>query len=150
MTSKMLMEILKTQDLNLDLLIKSLEEQKKAIVRNDYEGLRKLLDDEQRLLKEISIEEANRIKAVNTLVEQFSIEVKNNSLAELMKAGRKYFPNDFKELQFVRSSLGEKIKKIMNLNSQLKNIISFSRQMVKELIMIIAGPNKHSLVNRRV
>jgi hypothetical protein len=146
----MLMEILKTQDLNLDLLIKSLEEQKKAIVRNDYEGLRKLLDDEQRLLKEISIEEANRIKAVNTLVEQFSIEVKNNSLAELMKAGRKYFPNDFKELQFVRSSLGEKIKKIMNLNSQLKNIISFSRQMVKELIMIIAGPNKHSLVNRRV
>ena len=58
MTSKMLMEILKTQDLNLDLLIKSLEEQKKAIVHNDYEGLRKLLDDEQRLLKEISIEEA--------------------------------------------------------------------------------------------
>ena len=150
MNAQLLIASLKAQEVNLDLLIEALEEQKYAIIRNDYIALEEAIINEQKILKNIDREEASRFKIVKEIARQMSIELKVNSIDNLIINGKSHFGKELKELEKVRASVRAKLFKTKNINMQLKDIIEFSRNLIKETIMIIAGPNKHALVNKRV
>lgn len=156
MNAQILLASLKEQSLNLDLLIEALETQRRAIVQNDYIALEKALSNEQKILGRVEKEENTRVKIVKEIANQFSIELKENSLDSLMRTcltnpnGGKHFSAGLAEFEKVHSSMKEKLILLSRKNSQLKDLIEFSRNMIKETIMMLVGPNKRALVNKRV
>lgn len=150
MSTKLLLASLKTQEANLTLLIDALEGQKQAIIKNDYAMLENSIAREQKILASIEREELTRIKVVKDLANQFNLELKNNTLEDLFTIGSKHFEKEIMELSAIRKSLRDKINRIKNTNAQLKDVITFSRNLIKETMMIVAGSNKHVLVNKRV
>ncbi|MFA7418984.1 MAG: flagellar export chaperone FlgN [Melioribacteraceae bacterium] len=150
MSTKLLLASLKTQDANLSLLIDALEMQKQAIIKNDYTTLETAINNEQKILMDVEREETARGKVVKELAKSMNLDVHDNSLENLINKGSTHFGNDLKELNKVRVSLKEKALKIKNTNSQLKDVIEFSRNMIKETMMMLVGPNKHAIVNKRV
>lgn len=150
MNAKNLLASLKTQNSNLDQLLTSFEKQKLAIINNDFSLLESSINDEQKYLKLVEKEEANRLKIISEINKQNNLQVNNFSLAELLTKGSKLFENDAKEIQSLRKSLKEKAEKIKRLNSQLKDVIEFSRTLIKETMMLVASKNKNTIVNKRV
>ncbi|MBI5807997.1 MAG: flagellar export chaperone FlgN [Ignavibacteriales bacterium] len=150
MNSKILLASLKAQDSNLNQLLSSLEQQKTAIINNDFTTLESAINDEQKFLRLVEKEESNRLKIISDIIKQNSLQVNNHSLAELLNKSGKLFEADSKEIQSLRKSLKEKAEKIKRLNLQLKEVIEFSRTLIKETMMLIAAKNKNALVNKRV
>lgn len=150
MNSKILLASLKAQDSNLNQLLNSLEQQKTAIIKNDFSILETAINDEQKFLRLVEKEESNRLKIISDIIKQNNLQVNNHSLSELLKKSGKLFEADSKEIQSLRKSLKEKAEKIKQLNLQLKEVIEFSRTLIKETMMLIAAKNKNALVNKRV
>jgi hypothetical protein len=150
MSAQLLIASLKAQEINLDLLIEALEEQKYAILRNDYKALEEAIINEQKILKNINRDETSILKFIKEISEQLSLDLKIYSINNLILYGKSYFGNELNELEKVRASVRSKVFKTTNINLQLKDVIEFSRNLMKETMMIIAGQYKHSLVNKRV
>jgi hypothetical protein len=150
MNSKILLASLKAQDSNLNQLLSSLEQQKTAIINNDFATLESAINDEQKFLRLVEKEESNRLKIISDIIKQNSLQVNNHSLAELLNKSGKLFEADSKEIQSLRKSLKEKAEKIKRLNLQLKEVIEFSRTLIKETMMLVAAKNKNAIVNKRV
>jgi len=150
MNSKILLASLKAQDSNLNQLLSSLEQQKTAIINNDFATLESAINDEQKFLRLVEKEESNRLKIISDIIKQNSLPVNNHSLAELLNKSGKLFEADSKEIQSLRKSLKEKAEKIKRLNLQLKEVIEFSRTLIKETMMLVAAKNKNAIVNKRV
>jgi len=150
MNSKILLASLKAQDSNLNQLLNSLEQQKTAIINNDFATLESAINDEQKFLRLVDKEESNRLKIISDIIKQNSLQVNNHSLAELLNKSGKLFEADSKEIQSLRKSLKEKAEKIKRLNLQLKEVIEFSRTLIKETMMLVAAKNKNAIVNKRV
>lgn len=150
MNSKILLASLKAQDSNLNQLLNSLEQQKTAIIKNDFSTLESAINEEQKFLRLVEKEESNRLKIISDIIKQNNLQVNNHSLSELLKKSGKLFEADSKEIQSLRKSLKEKAEKIKQLNLQLKEVIEFSRTLIKETMMLIAAKNKNALVNKRV
>lgn len=150
MNSKILLASLKAQDSNLNQLLNSLEQQKTAIINNDFATLESAINDEQKFLRLVEKEESNRLKIISDIIKQNSLQVNNHSLAELLNKSGKLFEADSKEIQSLRKSLKEKAGKIKRLNLQLKEVIEFSRTLIKETMMLVAAKNKNAIVNKRV
>ena len=150
MNAQVLITSLKAQEVNLDLLIEALEEQKYAILRNDFIALEEAIINEQKILKNISREETSILRFIKDIGQQLSLDLKVYSINNLILYGRSYFGKELYELEKVRASVRAKVSKTANINIQLKDVIDFSRNLMKETMMIIAGQNKHALVNRRV
>jgi flagellar biosynthesis/type III secretory pathway chaperone len=150
MNPQLLVNSLKQQDSNLDELIEVLEEEKFAIVQNDYSTLEQVILKEQKVLKNVEREESNRIKIIKEIAGLYSLELPTPSVDNLLEQGKCYFGNETNELEKLRESINSKLGKIAQANSHLKNVIEFSRNMIKETVMMLVGPNKHKLVNKRV
>ena len=150
MNSQVLIASLKAQEVNLDLLIEALEEQKYAIIRNDYKTLEEAIINEQKILKNINREETSILNVIKEIAQQLSLDLKVYSINNLILHGKSYLGKELNELEKVRASVRVKVFKTSNINLQLKDVIEFSRNLMKETMMIIAGQNKHALVNKRV
>jgi uncharacterized protein YpuA (DUF1002 family) len=150
MSTKLLLASLKTQEINLSLLIDALDLQKQAIIKNDYTTLESALGKEQKILHDVEREETARIKVVRELANSFNLNLSDNTLENLFNQGSKHFGGDLNELHAVRSSIKEKVNRIKSTNTQLKDVIDFSRNMIKETMMLLVGSNKHAIVNKRV
>lgn len=150
MSAKLLITSLKTQDVNLNLLLDSLEQQKEAIIKNDFAQLENSINSEQVILRNIENEESTRVKVVRDIEKQFNLKLTDHTLEELLSKGGNIFNGEAKELVTLKKSLKEKAVKIKQLNTQLKDVIEFSRNLIKETMMIVAAKNKQALVNKRV
>ena len=150
MNAQLLINSLKQQDNNLDDLIEVLEEEKFAIVQNDYNALEQVILKEQKVLKTVEREESNRIKIIKEIAGLYSLELSSPTVDNLLKYGKNYFVNEASELNKLRKSIKIKLGKISQTNSNLKSVIEFSRNMIKETVLMLVGPNKHKLVNKRV
>lgn len=150
MNAKNLLQTLKTQEQNLDQLITILEEQKEAIVHNNYNALESAISNEQKVLKNVAREEAMRLKEVIEISNYYSLDLKGSSLDNFLTAGKEHLAPDMNELMKARMVLRDKVKRVMNVNSQLKNVVDFSRNIIKETMVVIAGSKKHAFVNKRV
>ncbi len=150
MSTKNLLNTLKAQEQNLDVLIHTLEEQKNAVVHNNYTALEKAIAEEQKIISNIEKEEEERIKQVKEIVEMYSLQLKGNSIEDLIVAGKKFFTEDIKQLKMLRLSLKKKLLHISSINSQLRSVTDFSRSMIKETMVMLAGTKKHIFVNKRV
>ncbi|MDP2039328.1 MAG: flagellar export chaperone FlgN [Ignavibacteria bacterium] len=150
MSTKLLLASLKTQEINLSLLIDALDLQKQAIIKNDYTTLESAIGKEQKILHDVQREETARIKVVKELANSLNLNLSENTLENLINQGSKHFGNDLKELHAIRSSLRDKVNRIKSTNTQLKDVIDFSRNMIKETMMLLVGSTKHAIVNKRV
>ncbi|MEW6653805.1 MAG: flagellar export chaperone FlgN [Bacteroidota bacterium] len=150
MSAKLLLASLKTQDANLSLLMESLDLQKQAIIKNDYTTLENAISKEQKILLDVEREENSRNKVVKELAKTLNLELREYTLENLLTQAGNNFGSELNELQAVRKSMREKVNKIKNANSQLKEVIEFSRNLIKETMMMLVGPNKKALVNKRV
>lgn len=150
MNAQLLVNSLRQQDNNLDDLIEVLEEEKFSIVQNDYRALEQVILKEQKVLKNVEREESNRIKIIKEIASLYSLELSSPSVDNLLEQGKNYFGNEMNELKKLRESIKAKLDKISQANSHLKNVIEFSRNMIKETVMMLVGTNKNKLVNKRV
>jgi hypothetical protein len=150
MSTQKLLESLNAQSKNLDQLIKIMEEQKEAVIKSNSSALENALTSEQKILKNVELEEFTRIKLVREIANHFAIQFEKNSIEDLFKEGNRIFGPRINEFQKVRSSLREKLFYITNMNAQLKDVVDFSRGLIKDTMMMIAGSNKHAFVNKRV
>ncbi len=150
MSSQNLITTLKTQEANLDSLMGTLEEKKQAIIKNNYSLLNAALINEQNILHNIGFEEKNRLKVVQDLAKELNLELKDVSLESILSKNNFLLKKENKEIQQLRKSLKEKIIRISNTNKQLKDVIDFSRSLIKDTIIMIAGLKKRELVNKRV
>ncbi|MCX7875622.1 MAG: flagellar protein FlgN [Melioribacteraceae bacterium] len=150
MKVKELIQSLKNQDLNLNNLLNSLEQQKLAIINNDFNLFETALSEEQKYLRLVEKEEATRMKLIADIIKENNLSNKNYSLAELINNLPKLFEKDLKEIQQLRKTLKDKAERIKAVNSQLKDVIEFSRSLIKETMMIVAQKSKKGIVNKRV
>ena len=150
MSAQNLIATLKTQETNLDSLIDTLEEKKQAIIKNNFSLLNAALVNEQNILHNIGFEEKNRLKVVQDLAKELNLELKDASLESILSKNNFLLKKENKEIQQLRKSLKEKIIRISNTNKQLKDVIDFSRSLIKDTIVMIAGLKKRELVNKRV
>jgi hypothetical protein len=150
MNAQKLLKSLKAQEQNLDQLLDVLEEQKKAIVQNNYVALEKSITAEQKILQIVEKEEHIRLKEVEEIARYYSLELKENKLDDLIENGKGCLGSELKELKKVRISLKNKLKNILNANSILKEIVDFSRNMIKETMVLISGSNNQAFVNKKV
>lgn len=150
MNPQLLLTSLKVQDNNLDNLIDVLESEKQAIIQRDHTALEQAINEKQKILKSVESEESNRIKIIKDLASLYSLELPNASVDHLLEYGQNHFEKEQKELKKVRASIKIKLNVVTRINSQLKDVIEFSRNMIKETIMMLVGNNKNSLVNKKV
>jgi hypothetical protein len=150
MNAKNLLQTLKIQEQNLDQLITILEEQKNAIVQNNYHALESAISSEQKVLKNVAREEAMRLKEVIEIANHYSLNLPGSSLDNFLTVGKEHLSADINELMKMRITLREKVKHVINVNAQLKNVVDFSRNIIKETLVLVAGSNKHTFVNKRV
>ncbi len=150
MNTQQLLESLRAQDSNLDLLMEALKAQKYAILRNDYSSLEEAISNEQKILKLVEKEESTRLKVIKQIADKYSIKLNENSLESLLGKARQHLGNELKDVEKVRESIKTKLTKITRTNAQLKNVVELSRSLIKETMMMFVGPNKRSLVNKRV
>ena len=150
MSTRHLINSMKAQAENLDQLIQTLEDQKLAITKNDYTALEQTISSEQILLRKLEDEENNRIKAVKEIGKQFNLELSDYSLERMMDKGKNFLGKEMNELLQMRNVLKEKANSVKNRNTQLRDVIEFSRGLIKETLLMAAGTNKHLLVNKRV
>lgn len=150
MSTRHLINSMRAQAENLDQLIQTLEDQKLAITKNDYTALEQTISSEQILLRKLEDEENNRIKAVKEIGKQFNLELSDYSLEKMIDKGENFFGKEMNELLRLRSVLKEKANSVKNRNTQLRDVIEFSRGLIKETLLMAAGTNKHLLVNKRV
>ena len=150
MNAQLLINSLKQQNNNLDDLIEVLEEEKFAIVQNDYTALEHVILKEQKVLKTVESEESNRIKIIKEIAGLYSLELSSPSVDNILEHGKSYFGNEASELKKLRNSIKVKLGKISQTNSHLKTVIEFSRNIIKETVLMLVGPNKYKLVNKRV
>ena len=150
MNAQLLINSLKQQNNNLDDLIEVLEEEKFAIVQNDYTALEHVILKEQKVLKTVESEESNRIKIIKEIAGLYSLELSSPSVDNILEHGKSYFGNEASELKKLRNSIKVKLDKISQTNSHLKTVIEFSRNIIKETVLMLVGPNKYKLVNKRV
>jgi hypothetical protein len=134
----------------MDLLIDTLEKKKQAIIKNDYTQLNNALIGEQNILHNIGFEEKNRLKVIQDLARELNLEIKDTNLNTILNKKNFLLKNENKEIQKLKKSLKEKIIFIDNTNKQLKDVIDFSRSLIKETIVMISGLRKRELVNKRV
>ena len=121
MNAQELINSLKAQDVNLDLLIAALEEQKYAIMRNDFVALEEAIINEQKILKNINREETFILKFIKDIGEQLSLDLKVYSINNLITQAKSYFGKELHELEKVRTSVRQKVYKTSNINMQLMN-----------------------------
>lgn len=150
MNAKKLLESLKAQEQNLDQLLTVIEEQKRAIVQNNIAALEKAIADEQRILLLVERQEQERAKYVVEIANFYKLELKENKLDELLEKGKNYFGKDIKELRKVRLSLKDKLNNVLNTNTVLKDVVNFSRNMIKETMILLGGTNNQIFVNKKV
>lgn len=150
MNSQLLLNSLKQQNSNLDVLIDVLEAEKNAVVQHDYEALEHSISEKQKILRNVKSEESNGIKIVKDLAALYSLELPKASVGNLLLHGKNYFEKESNEIEKVRTSIKIKLNLVARINSQLKDIIEFSRNMIKETIIALVGNNKHTLVNKKV
>ena len=150
MNAQLFISSLKAQEINLDLLIEAIQEQKYSIMRNDYKALEEAIINEQKILKNINRDSGFILRLIKEIAEQLSLDLKDYSIHNLLLYGKSYFGKELNELEKIRSSIRMKVLKTANINLQLKDVIEFSRNLMKETMIIIAGQNKHALVNKRV
>lgn len=150
MNSQLLLASLKAQDANITSLIANLENQKSAIIHNDYNLLEKGIAEEQHILNLLGMEEKNRIQIISEIAHQNSITLNGNSLEQLFSNPKFKLSKDFKELEKIRRSLKIKVKTVINLNTQLKAVVEYSRSFFKEVLLTVVGTKKNVLVNKRV
>ncbi|KAF0151671.1 MAG: FlgN family protein [Ignavibacteria bacterium] len=150
MSARLLIASLKAQDVNLSLLLEAMDLQKQAIIKNDYTTLESAINNEQKILFDVEREENTRNKVVKELSKTWNLELRENSMESLINQAGNYLGNELNELQVVRKSMREKVNKIKSTNTQLKDVIDFSRNMIKETMMMVVGPNKRALINKRV
>ena len=150
MNPQLLLTSLRVQNDNLDVLIDVLETEKQAIVQHDYTALEHAINEKQKILRNVEREESNRIKIIKDLASLFSLELPKASVDNLLEHGKMHFEKEQKELEKVRTSIKIKLDVVTRINSQLKDVIEFSRNLIKETIVALVGNNKHSLVNKKV
>ncbi len=150
MTAPLLLASLKMQEANLIKLYAVLQNQKEAIVKNNYEELEKSIQVEQKVLQSVEHEENIRVKLIKDIARQNKLTLRSDSLEELLTTGSHVFKKEMKEINTLRNSVKEKAAAIKRLNSQLKDVIEFSRNLIKETLTMIVGNNKRALVNKRV
>jgi len=150
MNPQLLLNSLRVQNDNLDVLIDVLEAEKQAIVQHDYTALENAINEKQKILRNVEREESNRIKIIKDLAGLYSLELPKASVDNLLEQGKIYFEKEYNELEKVRSSIKIKLDVVTRINSRLKDVIEFSRNMIKETIMMLVGNDKHTLVNKKV
>ncbi|MCL4550653.1 MAG: flagellar protein FlgN [Bacteroidetes bacterium] len=150
MSTQHLIDSMKAQAENLDQLIQTLEDQKLAITKNDYAALEKTISSEQMLLRKLQDEEKIRVEAVKEIGKKFNLGLTDYSLDKMIDKGKNLFGKETKELLQLRNVLKEKADSVKDRNTQLRDIVEFSRGLIKETLLIAAGSNKHLLVNKRV
>lgn len=150
MSTQHLIDSMKAQAENLDQLIQTLEDQKLAITKNDYAALEKTISSEQMLLRKLQDEEKIRVEAVKEIGKKFNLGLTDYSLDKMIDKGKNFFGKETKELLQLRNVLKEKADSVKDRNTQLRDIVEFSRGLIKETLLIAAGSNKHLLVNKRV
>ena len=150
MNPQLLLNSLRVQNDNLDVLIDVLEAEKQAIVQHNYTALENAINEKQKILRNVEREESNRIKIIKDLAGLYSLELPKASVDNLLEQGKIYFEKEYNELEKVRSSIKIKLDVVTRINSRLKDVIEFSRNMIKETIMMLVGNDKHTLVNKKV
>ncbi len=150
MNTQLLLNSLRVQDENLDILIDVLETEKNAIIQRDSAALENAINEKQKILRSVECEESNRIKIIKELAGLYSLELPKPTVDSLLEQGKIHFEKEQKELKNVRASIKIKLDTVTRMNSQLKDVIEFSRNMIKETIMMLVGNNKHALVNKKV
>lgn len=150
MNTQLLLNSLRVQDENLDILIDVLASEKNAIIQRDSAALENAINEKQKILRNVGREESNRIKIIKELAGLYSLELPKPTVDSLLEKGKIHFEKEQKELKNVRASIKIKLDTVTRMNSQLKDVIEFSRNMIKETIMMLVGNNKHALVNKKV
>jgi len=150
MNSQLLLNSLKTQNDNLDILIDVLEAEKNAIVQRDHKSLEQSISEKQKIIRNVKLEESNGIKIIKDIASLYSLELPKASVSNLMQHGKSHFEKDSKEIEKVSTSIKIKLDVVARLNAQLKSVIDFSRSLIKETITALVGNNKHALVNKKV
>lgn len=150
MSARNLIDSMKAQTENLDELIQNLEDQKLAITKNDYSALEKSISSEQMLLRKLQTEEVNRTKVVKEIGKEHNLDFSDFSFDQMLENEKDLFGKETRELLKQRSMLKQKAETAKNINVQLKDVIEFSRGLIKETLVLAAGSKKHLLVNKRV
>jgi flagellar biosynthesis/type III secretory pathway chaperone len=91
MNAQLLLNSLKMQADNLDILIEVLEEEKKAIVQHDYAALENAINEKQKVLRNVDREESNRIKIIKELAGLYSLQLPKASVENLLEHGKVHF-----------------------------------------------------------
>lgn len=142
-----LISSLERQKKNFDGLLEVINSKKEALLKNDMALLDRAVEDEQKLLHAIRVEEKERKRLTYVFATENSIQLKNGSIEELINA----MPhNDFKDLQKNRDAIKLRAAEIIKLNSQLTVLINVSRNLIRDTLFTLFGKGEKALVNKKV
>lgn len=142
-----LINSIERQRKNFDDLYEVVKIKKEALLKNDMILLDKAVDDEQKLLSAIRMEEKQRKKLTFEVAAENSVQLKNGSIEELINT----LPNkDFNKIRESRDAIKRKASEIIKLNSHITVMVNVSRNIIRDTIYTLFGKGEKSLVNKRV
>lgn len=146
-----LLELLKRQAANLDVLLKTILKKQKAIVSNDAAEIENSTAEEEKLLSAVNHAEKERIEFLNDFYTQNSMEVTSFSIEDYLIAVAKNLDIQLqKEFLNFRNTIKETTKKIITINKQNKYLITHSRDLLNDIVSAIFSERKNSLLDRKV
>lgn len=146
-----LLELLKRQAANLDVLLKTILKKQKAIVSNDAAEIENSTAEEEKLLSAVNHAEKERIEFLNDFYTQNSMEVTSFSIEDYLIAVAKNLDIQLqKEFLNFRNTIKETTQKIITINKQNKYLITHSRDLLNDIVSAIFSERKNSLLDRKV
>lgn len=124
-------------------LIPIQEEKIRAIVANDLEALRRLSNEEQKLVDEVGSLEKKRVRVINdvaTVLGRVSGTMNLEQIIQTLKSQ----PKEQKQLQELHDRLRRTVARLQELNIQNKKLLSQALEMVEYNMNVIRSTRMSS------
>ncbi|MCX6151058.1 MAG: flagellar export chaperone FlgN [Ignavibacteriales bacterium] len=151
MNTKEISNCLNTELEILNKLKSSAMEKQKALICSDSGGIDLFTHQEEALLAELRKVEADRLKLLNNVKDEFQLMEINNQQFKLSNilAG-KIVKEDLDTITLQEFHLRNIIIQLKEINQQNQLLVQNSLEFINETMLTLLGTRKHSLVDRRI
>lgn len=124
-------------------LIPIQEEKIRAIVANDLDALRRLSNDEQRLVDEVGNLEKKRVRVINDVATVLGKVSGTMNLEQIIQTLKRQ-PKEQKQLQELHDRLRRTVARLQELNIQNKKLLNEALEMVEYNMNVIRSTRMSS------
>ena len=132
-------------------LRQTITDKQKAIVGSNYDQLQSLTNTEEKCLFELQKLNKLRTAIIDNIKSELSMTVEVKRSEDFFSSIKEEIdPNLWNELYNRNDQIRKMINEVQLINEQNKYLIEYGRSFIKDLVSGLVGPDKKSIIDRKM